>query len=139
MSQLHILIHCRNIPYLNTWLGDPSRISAAIAYLNTCRVAQPPPRHLSSDIYYCYGFIYWLMVKHFPKLEKWKNFTKTVIQVDEKRFCPSAFVVLQFSRKVIKEKDEERGVKDLVLLQIGIGFFVKTIHLFTTYLLTYLL
>ena len=35
LSRLHIFIHCRNIPYLKTWEGDPSRLSAAIAYLNT--------------------------------------------------------------------------------------------------------
>ena len=35
LSRLHILIHCRNTPYLNTWLDDPSRLSAAIAFFNT--------------------------------------------------------------------------------------------------------
>ena len=39
----HILIHGRNIPYLNTWPEDPSRLSAAIAYLNTCGSSNPPP------------------------------------------------------------------------------------------------
>ena len=38
----HILIHGRNIPYLNTWPEDPSRLSAAIAYLNTCGSSTPP-------------------------------------------------------------------------------------------------
>ena len=26
----HILKHCRNIPYLNTWVGDPSRLWARV-------------------------------------------------------------------------------------------------------------
>ena len=52
MSRLLILIHCRNIPYLNTWPGDPSRLSAAIAYLNTWGRPPPPPRLISSHIYY---------------------------------------------------------------------------------------
>ena len=43
LSRLHILIHCRTIAYLNTWLEDPSRFSAAIAYLNTCGSSTPPP------------------------------------------------------------------------------------------------
>ena len=43
LSRLHILIHCRNIPYLKTWPGDPSRLSAAIAYLNTCGSPTPSP------------------------------------------------------------------------------------------------
>ena len=39
------------MPYLNTWPGDPSRLSAAIGYLNTC--GSPGPLHLiSSDFYY---------------------------------------------------------------------------------------
>ena len=52
MSRLHTLIHCRTIPYLNTWLGDPSRLSAAVAYLNTCGYPTPPPHQISSDFYY---------------------------------------------------------------------------------------
>ena len=46
------MIHCRNLPYLNTWAGDPSRLSAAIAYLNTCGSPTPPSaqlRHLLLD------------------------------------------------------------------------------------------
>ena len=43
MSRLHILIHCWTIAYLNTWLEDPFRLSAAIAYLNTCGSSTPPP------------------------------------------------------------------------------------------------
>ena len=42
-----ILIHCRNIPYLNTWLGDPSRLLARVgcySQLNTWRVFHPPVR-----------------------------------------------------------------------------------------------
>ena len=37
LSRLHILIHCqnKNIPYLNTWEEDTSRLLAFIAYLNT--------------------------------------------------------------------------------------------------------
>ena len=38
----HILINCRTIPYLNTWPEDPSRLSAAIAYLKTCGSSAPP-------------------------------------------------------------------------------------------------
>ena len=52
LIRLHILIHCRNIAYLNTWLEDPSRLSAAIAFLNTCGSSTPPPHLISSDIYY---------------------------------------------------------------------------------------
>ena len=39
----HILIHCRTIPYLITWPEEPSRLSAAIAYLNTCGSSTPLP------------------------------------------------------------------------------------------------
>ena len=39
----HILLLCRTIPYLITWQEDPSRLSAAIVYLNTCGSSTPPP------------------------------------------------------------------------------------------------
>ena len=42
LSRLPILIHCRNIAYLNTWLEDPSQLSAATAYLNTFGSSAPP-------------------------------------------------------------------------------------------------
>ena len=55
MSRLHILIHCWTIAYLNRWLDDPSRLSATIAYLNTC--GPSTPRLISSDFYYsCWFF-----------------------------------------------------------------------------------
>ena len=45
-----ILIHCQNIPYLNTWPRDASRLSNAIAFLNTW--GSPTPRLISSAFYY---------------------------------------------------------------------------------------
>ena len=36
------MLHCRTIPFLITWPEDPSRLSAAIAYLNTCGSSTPP-------------------------------------------------------------------------------------------------
>ena len=46
MIRLHILIHCRNIHYFNIWPGDPSRLSAPIAYLNTWGSPNPPSAQL---------------------------------------------------------------------------------------------
>ena len=53
-----ILIHCRNIPYLNTWVGDPSRSWARVgcySLLPPWRVPHPPAL-ISSHSYYCYIF-----------------------------------------------------------------------------------
>ena len=50
----HILIQYRNIPYLITLPEDPSRLSAAIAYLNTW--GPPAPHLISSHFYYSNAF-----------------------------------------------------------------------------------
>ena len=55
LSRLHILIHCRTVPYLNTWPEVPSRLSDSIAKHEG--PPPPPPQHINSD------FHYWRLLK----------------------------------------------------------------------------
>ena len=65
----HTLIHCRTIPYLITWPEDPSRLSPAIAYLNTCGSSTPPLDQLRLLLLRLYPSAMWDKSRVYPKIE----------------------------------------------------------------------
>ena len=74
----------RTIPYLNIWPEVPSRLSAAIAYLNTWRVLHPPPdqlRHL---------LLRWYTGESVQKPTKLASLPETLYRYDKENFFCTA-------------------------------------------------
>ena len=59
--------------YLNTWAGDPSRLSAAIAYLNTCGSPGPPTSSAPTSTTHENSVKQWSILKNSKNFTSWNK------------------------------------------------------------------